>query len=415
MSAASIVSRIDRARLAHVADALAVCLVVLLPWSTSATWILLGLWLAALLPTLDLADLRRESMTAAGGLPVLLWLLAAVGMLWTDVPWSERFHGLGGFHKLLMIPFLIAQFRRSESAMWVVAGFFASMMLVLVVSWTLAVAPGLPWRGDPVGVPIRDYIWQSGAFLLCAFALLGVAIELWRGPRRGWVAILAVLIVALLANIAFVATGRTTLVVAIVLFAVFAFRWFSWKGAIAVLVVGALIGAALSASSQYLRDRFTVTVSELDGYRAGNLPTSAGLRLEYVRKSVNSIIAAPLIGHGTGSTEDQFRRAAVGDGASASTSVNPHNQILVVGTQLGLVGTAVLFAMWIAHLLLFRGGALVGWFGTLVVVQNIVASLFNSHLVDFTQGWLYVFGVGVLGGMALRQADASAGAIVQTR
>ena len=41
------------------------------------------------------------------------------------------------------------------------------------------------------------------------------------------------------------------------------------------------------------------------------------------------------------------------------------------------------------------------WFGLIVVVQNIVGSLFNSHISDFTQGWIYVFGVGVLGG-ALR-------------
>jgi hypothetical protein len=26
----------------------------------------------------------------------------------------------------------------------------------------------------------------------------------------------------------------------------------------------------------------------------------------------------------------------------------------------------------------------------------------NSHLFDFTQGWIYVWGVGVLGGMMLR-------------
>jgi len=35
----------------------------------------------------------------------------------------------------------------------------------------------------------------------------------------------------------------------------------------------------------------------------------------------------------------------------------------------------------------------------IVVLQNIISSCFNSHLFDFTQGWLYVFAVGVLGGM----------------
>ena len=49
--------------------------------------------------------LRREVQSLAGGLPVLLWLLGLVGMLWADIPWAERFAGLGGFNKLLLIPF----------------------------------------------------------------------------------------------------------------------------------------------------------------------------------------------------------------------------------------------------------------------------------------------------------------------
>ena len=117
-----------------------------------------------------------------------------------------------------------------------------------------------------------------------------------------------------------------------------------------------------------------------------------------------------MIGHGTGSMPDLFRRAAAGEsGAQAVTSVNPHNQFFAVAIQLGLVGGAILIAMWIAHLALFRGSGLVAWLGIVIVVQNVVSSLFNSHLFDFLHGWLYVFGVGVVGGMALHQARERAG------
>jgi hypothetical protein len=58
--------------------------------------------------------------------------------------------------------------------------------------------------------------------------------------------------------------------------------------------------------------------------------------------------------------------------------------------------------MWLAHLWLFRGPGVAAWLGLVVVAQNIVSSLFNSHLSDFSQGWLYVFGVGILGGVVLR-------------
>jgi hypothetical protein len=55
--------------------------------------------------------------------------------------------------------------------------------------------------------------------------------------------------------------------------------------------------------------------------------------------------------------------------------------------------------------MLFRGAELTAWIGLLVVTQNIVGSLVNSHLFDFTQAWLYIFGVGVAGGMALQKRD----------
>jgi O-antigen ligase len=54
------------------------------------------------------------------------------------------------------------------------------------------------------------------------------------------------------------------------------------------------------------------------------------------------------------------------------------------------------------HLSLFRGEGLLNWIGLLVVVQNIFTSLFNSHLFDFHEGWMYVLGVGVAGGMVLK-------------
>jgi hypothetical protein len=69
--------------------------------------------------------------------------------------------------------------------------------------------------------------------------------------------------------------------------------------------------------------------------------------------------------------------------------------------------------MWAAHILLFfRGEGLVAWIGLVVVTQNVVGSLFNSHIFDFVQGWVYVVGVGVAGGAVLR-ARASAKAVKQ--
>jgi hypothetical protein len=97
-----------------------------------------------------------------------------------------------------------------------------------------------------------------------------------------------------------------------------------------------------------------------------------------------------------------FRQAA-GDDPSPQPN-NPHNQTLSIAIQLGLVGVSLLYGMWLAHLLLFRGWGLPFWLGGGVAIQHIVESLFNSQLFYFNPGWIYVFGVGVLGGMVFKRA-----------
>ena len=87
---------------------------------------------------------------------------------------------------------------------------------------------------------------------------------------------------------------------------------------------------------------------------------------------------------------------------------NPHNQTLNVAVQWGTIGVVILYAMWLAHFSLFRGEGLAAWIGLMVVLQNVFSSLFNSHLFDFHEGWMYVLGVGIAGGMVLRARSGPA-------
>ncbi len=407
----AIVRASPRERLSSFADALAVAVAVSLPWSTSATGILVVLWLVALVPTLDGPTLRRELKTPAGGLPVALWALAALGMLWSEATWGQRLEGMAGYHKLLVIPLLLAQFRRSEHGWRVAAGYLASVVALLALSWILAIWPDLPWRwASSRGVPVKDYITQSGEFVACAFVLLYLAGELTKSGRRMLAALSIALALAMFASVIYVATGRTALVVIPVLAVAFGLTRAGWKGGLAMTLAGIVVAGVAWMSSDYLRQRVLLVGAELDKYRVGDIESSGGQRLAYWNRSLDLIAQTPVIGHGTEPITEIFRRSAKGEGGvDAVITANPHNQILAVAIHLGIVGAATLAAMWIAHLMLFGGGGAVGWFGLVIVVQNIVSSLFNSHLFDFTQGWTYVFGVGVLGGLALRGARSPPG------
>jgi hypothetical protein len=408
MATLSLSAGIRRARLLSLCDWMAVGVAATLPWSTSATSVFLALWLLCVLPTLDWASARRELTTAAGFLPVLLWLLAAAGMLWADVSWAERLGGLNKFLRLLVIPLLLIQFRRSERGIFVLYAFLAATTLLMIVSYGLALIPGLHWRGKEfAGVPVKNYIFQSLDFLVCGFALLPCAYEAARAriwlPAAGMFA----LVILFLGNIFFIATSRTALLAAPGLLLLLAWREQRWKGLIGAIVVACVVGALAWDESPYLRDRLMTSERQWENYRENNELNSTGMHTEFLRKALQFVETAPLIGHGTGSIAAQYRGAVVGtEGASAALSENPHNQILAVAIQLGLLGAAVLLAMWAAHFLLFlRGDGLVATIGAVVVAQNILFSAFNSHLFDFESGWLYVFGVGVAGGMVLRQRD----------
>lgn len=403
---------LDRKRLAEIADWAAVAVAVSLPWSTSATSILIIVWLLSALATVDVATARRTIETAAGALPVLLWLLAAAGMLWAEVPWAERLDGLGGFNRLLTIPLLLAQFRRSDNGAWVLYGFFASCVILMLVSWIIVLDPELVWwhRSNPAfGVPVKDTISQSTLFLICVFALSWRACDSLREGNWQIAAGLALLAVLFLINLVFIALSRADVVAFPFLVLLLGWRQLQWKGVILACVAGIGLAAVSWTASPYLRDRLTQAFHDVQIYRVTHAHNDVGDHVEFLKKSMTFVRSAPLIGHGTGSIADLFRRSAAGEtGAGAVASVNPHNQIFAVAIQLGLFGTVVLLAMWIAHYLLFHMAGFAAWMGTVVVVENVISSLTSSHLFDFMHGWLYVFGVGVVGGMMLRHNSAAA-------
>ena len=401
----------DPRAMADRVDWLAVLVAVSLPWSTSATGILVTIWVLALVPTLNWSDLRRELMTPAGGLPVLLVLLGALGMLWAKVPWDSRFGGLDGFVKLLVVPLLIVQFRRSDKGWRVLAGFLLACVALLAASVAHALIAkfwlGLPQSADVTGIIVKNYIIQSVEFGICAAVLADMAFA--RAIDRRWGAASGLLLLALafFAGIIFLATARTTLVILPVLAIVGGIRRFGWKGLFGACAVGIVVLAVAWTASPYLRQRIESVYTQTHAFESKDAATSTGERIVFWTKSLHFIASAPVFGHGTGSITALFRQAAVGEtGVQGEVSTNPHNMTFAVAIQIGLVGAVVLWAMWLAQLWLFRGPGLVAWIGLVIVVQNVVGSLFNSFIFDFTEGWLFVFGVGVVAGMLLRERDA---------
>ncbi len=330
-----------------------------------------------------------------------------MGTLWSEASWDARLYAVGPAIKLLYLPALFHYFARSTRGMWVFVAFLISCTLLMAASWLVLLDPSLAMKQDPPerGIFVKNYIDQSQEFALCAVVLAYPIFALFLN-RRIWPALLLCAVaLGLLANMAFVVVSRTAMVTMPLMLAVFAALHLRWRTSLMILAAVVMLAGLSWVASTQLRTTVNSFVRDYRLYKDTNTPTSIGLRLEFWQKSLGFIAEAPLAGHGTGSTRKLFERVAVGTDQQASGNIvsNPHNQTLNVAVQWGMVGVAVLWAMWLSHLLLFRGEGLVAWIGLLVVVQNVFTSLFNSHIFDFHAGWMYVLGVGVAGGMLMKQ------------
>ncbi len=382
-------------------DIMAAMVAASLPWSTTAAAIFIVLWIVVLVPTVDWDEFSWNLSHPACALPLALFALAVAGTLWSEGTWSESLCGIKPAAKLLLIPFLLYQFQRSQRGTWVFIAFLGSCTLLMILSWIVLFVPELKVASTVSdGVPVKNYNDQSQEITLCAFALAPPALILFRARQWRLFAGCMVLMLAFVANMLFVAFARTALMYITVLLVLFASLHLRRRAMHALFVGAAVASILVWTTSPYLRQRIADIAVEYRGHDDKLLSTAK--RLSYWRKSLRFFANAPLLGHGTGSIKAQFERDAIGQtGLQAEVVGNPHNQTLGVAVQWGLVGVVVLYAMWLSHLLLFRGEGLAAWIGLIVVVQNFVSSLSNSHLFDFHEGWIYVLGVGVAGGMLL--------------
>jgi O-antigen ligase len=390
---------------AAAADIFAVLTALALPWSTSLTAIFVLCWLAAVGWILDYKVFLESLKRPICALPIALFMLAAIGTLWSDALWGARLYAIGPTAKLLVLPGLFYHFERSSRGMWVFAAFLVSCTLLMAMSWIVAWHPEFALKSDAeYGVPVKNYIDQSQSFALCAVALAYPIITLLRANRILLAAVLTAVSLSFVVNMTFVTVSRTALVTMPIMLAVFAALHLRRRSTVIIFCAIALLAGLAWVISPQLRWTATTFVRDYQIYKELDQPTSIGLRLEFWQKSLRFFAEAPIIGHGTGSTRGLFEQAATGPKVLVGGQVisNPHNQTLNVAIQWGIVGVIVLYAMWWFHLLLFRGDGLAAWIGLLVVVQNFVTSLFNSHLFDFHEGWMYVLGVGVAGGMVLK-------------
>lgn len=341
---------------------------------------------------------------------LILFAALALSMLYTSAPRSEAFDFLLKYRKLLLIPVLFLVFHGSDRSKWsraAIWALFASLTLTMVLTYTNFfgwTAVGPLHGNDPLTRPwvFKDHI--SAGLMMAFLAWLSMALA---AASRQWIGQWTLRLVALLAliNVLFVLQGRTGQVVAIAYMAVYIGlqlwkvkrhgAWVRWIAVIAsVAACVCLVGYAFTAKDSRLAD----TSQEITQYEVYNKDTSMGVRLEFYRRSVELILHRPVAGYGIGSVRTEFERIAKNNtGGRAAMASNPHNEYLLMGVQLGLIGLALFVLFLVA---IEREGRRLDALSRAVVYGYLLAFVLgcfaNSLLLNFTEGNLFVLLMGIL-------------------
>jgi len=392
---AAITTRADRA-----AQWAAVALGLAIPVSVALDNVLLVLVMAGWLAS----GAWRAKWDAIRGNQVVLAALALFGLLLVGTAYGERGPGdatltLRKYLDLLWIPVLVWVFREDAMRRLGLHALAVSLTVVVLLSF-LIMAEVIPEMGflseasrSPVVFKTRQthgLLMALGAYLYFQLALAAVTARM----RVLWL----VLAVLALANGTLVVQGATGYLVFCVLALYLGHGWRGWKG------LGWAAGAAAGAFTLLVllpgpfQGRVAQMQSEIAQWRPGvpDVTSSVGTRIEFYRLSLAIARDQPFIGSGTGSFARAYEEKARGQAAIPSS--NPHNEYLHILVQLGLVGLAALLYLFWTHWRLAPrlASPLEHHLARGLVLTMAVGCLFNSWLLDHTEGLLYAWLTGLL-------------------
>ena len=320
---------------------------------------------------------------------VVFFALFVVGISYSVASWSEQLYTLSKYSKFLLGFFLFSVFSDEKTRYYAFFAFLCAATLTLLLSYLKFFGWDILHRFSGDSGVFKDHIFTGFllAFSSYAYALLAFSDKKWR------LVFIALFLLASF-NVLFINLGRSGYVVFFSLLLLLSWQKFSWKGfSVAVLLCIFLLGSTLLLPSHF-KERFFIVHQEIQQYDKGKEDTSTGLRLSFYRNSMQLFSKHPWIGTGTGSFAKGYASVAK---ENEWLTRNPHNEYLNIGVQFGLLGIIVLLALFLSHWQQsFRLPGFAKNFSQAVVISIAVGCLFNSWLLDVTQGTFYVFFTALL-------------------
>lgn len=294
------------------------------------------------------------------------------------------------YSRLLYIPLLMPLFTGFNWRRYILIAYMLAIFITVVVSL---------YFGQLI---FKDSIFTS-LFVAYAIYILGHYSLNYAAHR--WLAILLAIFFTYF--LLFVSIGRTGQVLFFVLYLLLCWQKFGARiksQLLAITVLALIVAASLFLPSSFA-ERQVLAVQQVQGYLADTtapvLESSMGSRLAFARHAIEIIKLKPIFGWGSGSFIQAFLKVFPNSKQDQVFTVNPHNQYLLVGVELGLVGiVSLLYLFFTLGITFYRSKQLDSQLGVGLVIAIALGCVVNSWLLDFATMFFFALFAGVLLGSA---------------
>ena len=321
------------------------------------------------------------------------WICLTI--IWSDVDPKQMGAAVNRHARLLLIPVVYFLIPNRQVCYGILACLSLSQLIVVCLSFLMFFGIHIPLTQTKqpfeFAVPFTSSLEQPVMSTLVV-VLLWYFKNAWPSSLIRYSCYVAIGLCAV--NIFFVMLGRTGFLLMLLAIGIVGFLDLPKKYKALALFAPLFLGFLLFNTSTRLHEKTLQINDGITKYEAGDYDTSEGQRLDYWRRSFQSIQETPVIGKGVGSWKNEYQRLG---GLQTNPPSNPHNQFLLWWVESGGVGLLFLLAIFIS---IYRDSQLLNLKESraLVCITSlaIVMSLFNCPFYGVGMGEFFMILFGTL-------------------
>jgi O-antigen ligase len=305
------------------------------------------------------------------------------------------------YAKLLLIPLVISISPSKKIVNYSLNAFLLGAAVLLIISY-------FKWLGIfPINMRIHDIADIAQGYtafknriahnIIMAFALF---LSLEKFAASNAAAKWAWLTFAFFAffNIMYLVNGRTGQLISLCLLLFFIYKQHWLKKffmSILIILIPTLIFSGRISS--LVPERLLHTSEEVKVFSSNN-GTSAGGRIEMYKNTIQLALKSPMYGYGVGALKEEYAKYSQERDIVIKNVPNPHNQFILSFFELGALGLVFFFNLFYQMQRVGSIQSLKHIQGPIIAlsVTFITGSLFNSLLLDATEGRFFCLFTGLL-------------------